>query len=169
MSHYFIHCTLHPNPSHTEIDFYFLRRPVGLLQKNKCIHEVKMCQPQSVFRLIVSDMLVLVYQTECGQCLHQFKNIVVLLKRAAVQLSLLHVHEAHYHILATSFVSIWIVTRIGVQCHWNWCVPLCIYHRKRPWRTLTSAALCVICGRGVSIPHNTRVWQNDHCTTTLVL
>ena len=36
-------------------------------------------------------------------------------------------------------------------------------HRNRTRRMLSSAALCVICGRSVSIPRDTCVWQNDHC------
>ena len=39
-------------------------------------------------------------------------------------------------------------------------------HRNRTLRTLSSAILCVICGRSILIPRDTHVWQNDHRVTS---
>ena len=36
------------------------------------------------------------------------------------------------------------------------------HHRNRTWRTLSSATLCVVCGRGVGMARDTRVWQSYH-------
>ena len=58
-----------------------------------------------------------------------------------------------------------LVDKARQQSQWETFRTLCgsrltRYHRNITRRTPSSTTLCVVYGRGVSIPRNTRVWQN---------